>query len=201
MVVLEKCLKASTLFLQELQGFLLQQPSSFAHRKTAWRGGRRGGNGGKKYETKEQMEVHWCYIHQYINTLLQACTEIIFKLLRLRKKHPMQLTGFGRRCFCFSLWKGNQCYIQTISHREEQKKTQRVSYSVCQRREVCSIKVAPTGCQHNQHAFQCCLSQRPFQSQSHCCLASTGTQIWTTEGRKGTEGDAVTDRSSNLRVQ
>lgn len=34
-VVLEQCLKASTLLLQELQGFLLQQPGDLAHREAA----------------------------------------------------------------------------------------------------------------------------------------------------------------------
>lgn len=104
-------------------------------------GGRRRRRGwkmrAKNRETKEQEEVCRCYIHQYINTLLQACTEIIFSHhYRVRKKHPIQLIGLETmsavvflreaeprlRCDIVSvkMWKCSrskrvdQCYIQNI---------------------------------------------------------------------------------------
>lgn len=91
-VVLEQRLKTPTLLLQELQGLLLQQPSDVAHGEAAWRAARRGGKGWKTRVTKKQEGVYRCYIHQYINTLLRACTEIISRHHQsARKRHPIQL--------------------------------------------------------------------------------------------------------------
>lgn len=54
MVVLEQRLKASTLLLEELQGFLLHQPSDLAHREAACGGGMReeGKKGMKERRTE-----------------------------------------------------------------------------------------------------------------------------------------------------
>lgn len=60
-VVLEQRLEASALFLQELQGLLLQQPGHLAHRETAWRQEKWW----KTRRTKEREEVFQRSIRQY----------------------------------------------------------------------------------------------------------------------------------------
>lgn len=172
-VVLEQRLKASTLLLQELQGFLLQQPGHLAHREASWGGGEEEGwkIRAKDRLTKEQEEACRCYIHQYINTLLQACTEIIFiNRHTVRNKSPIQLIGL---CWCLQLfWErsGNvlMLYTEHFTGGEEEKTPQSLSLSVSLGCEVCSIKAAPTSCQSDQHAFHCCISHRPSESVSHC---------------------------------
>lgn len=88
-VVLEQRLETSALLFQPPQGLLLQQPGDLAHREAACGGG--GGMKGPEQRnsvTKERQEVYRCDVHQYINTALQACAEIIFtRHDRGRKKH------------------------------------------------------------------------------------------------------------------
>lgn len=156
----------------------------------------------KNRVTKEQEEVYRCYSHQYINMLLQACTEIILiRRYRAWKKHPIQLIGLSR---CHQLFwerqshdcsltssqqkmfqeqKGDKCYIQNIL--QEKKHLSQMSFSVSQDCEECSIKAA----QSNQHAFHLCISHRPLESVSHCRHTPTGTVILDTKEQKRRQGD------------
>ncbi len=173
--------------------------TSLTERLPEEEGGRRGtGDGGrgmrkgwkmraKNRETKKQEEVCRCYVHQYINTLLQAGTEIIFiHRYGVRKKHPIHDCDVTS-----SQWKCSRSerVINAICrtfYRERGggKTPQSLSFSVSQGCEVCSIKAAPTSCQNNQHAFHRCISHRPLKSVSHCRHSPTGTIILDTKEQK-----------------
>lgn len=175
-------------------------------------GGRRKGwkMRAKNRETKEQEEVCRCYIHQYINTLLQACTEIIFiHHYWVRKKRPIQLIGLSR-CQQLSFFERGRAttaawhrlrenvpgakgwsmlYAEHFTGREGEKKHLSHCLSVLVRAEVCSIKAAPTSCQSIQHAFHRCISHRPLESVSHCRHSPTGTIILDTKEQKNKKGE------------
>lgn len=143
----------------------------------------------KKRVTKEQQAVDQCFVHQYINTLLLACTEIIFiRHCRLRRKHPIQLIGLSQ-CHQFALreaelqeWRGDKGYIRNIM--QGKKTPQSPSFGVSQGCDVCSIKAAPTCCRSSRRAFHRCISHRPLESVSHCHHSPTGTIILGTKEQK-----------------
>lgn len=151
-VVLEQRLETSALLFQPPQGLLLQQPGDLAHREAACGGG--GGMKGPEQRnsvTKERQEVYRCDVHQYINTALQACAEIIFtRHDRGRKKHLCLWTDMYTHIYI------HNCFKQKILH--GQKTPLSLSLSVSQGCEVCPFKAAPTSCQSIQHAFHRCIS-------------------------------------------
>lgn len=89
MIVPQKCLKTSALFLQEPQGFLPQQPRNLAHRKAAWRAGKRDKQW-KMGVIHVQEEVYWFYNHQCINTVLQHAQRSF--LSSISDKEPLGLS-------------------------------------------------------------------------------------------------------------
>lgn len=149
MVVLEQRLKASALFLQALQGFLLQQPGNLVHRQTAWGGGRKEMMKERTDKRSRRRSIDATFINILTRCYRRRHRNNFYPAPRARREEPgVDATGLSLNSSVPAVMR---C-VRTVLDTGRGKTLQSASFSVSQSCEVCSIKAAPTSRQSERRA-------------------------------------------------